>query len=366
LDSISRQALLNGYERSFQIDVGPHVSAEATTIDLLECADCSLRWYSPLSTGGPDFYEALQKYDWYYQGEKPEYKHAASMIAGAASVLDVGCGRGAFASFLSGGQHYRGLEFNQVAVRKAKAEGLDVIVRSIEAEAEINPAAYDVVCHFQVLEHVEDPLGFMAACTRALKPGGTLMVTVPAEDSYLALVPNGWLNMPPHHLTRWTDKAIHHLVRKLGLTMMDIWHEPVADFHMASYRQVMSGFAVRDSLGIKARLQDPSLANRIANRIARMPALNGWLVKRGESHFGFSGRGNSVCFAARKRPSSLQIHPIDASHSTASTTLAGQDVIAGSGVPVEGQSRLRSGLRDIARLVVLRLCASGAGTSKGR
>ena len=300
VDSISRQVLSDGYMQSFQIDITPHVPAEILMVDLLECSECSLRWYSPLFTGSAEFYETLQQFDWYYQGQKPEYVHAASMIPASASVLDVGCGRGAFASHLSNGQRYRGLEFNDVAVKKATAAGLDVVVRSIETEADINPAAYDVVCHFQVLEHVEDSFGFMSACVRALKPGGILLVTVPSEDSFLTVASSCWLNMPPHHVTRWTDKAMQHLAVKLELTMLNVWHEPVAESQLSYYRLVLSAFAVRNVMGMPNRLEDSSFTSRLANRVARVGWLSSWLVNRAENTFQYAGSGHSVCFTARK------------------------------------------------------------------
>lgn len=271
------------------------------SIELLECAACGLRWFFPMIAGGPEFYEALQQHDWYYQIEKPEYPHAAALIAPGSDVLEVGCGRGAFASHLKQVRSYRGLEFNLEAVRKAIVAGLDVTQTPVEEEAARRPGHYDLVCHFQVLEHVPESLGFMQACVAALKPGGMLLVTVPAEDSFLSVATSAWLNMPPHHVTRWTDKALSQLFSSLGLTVTHVWHEPVADFHRDWYQATMRYFGLARMLGHRVALDDQSVLPRIARRLGRSKWFGQWLFNRGESRFGYRLRGHSVCFAGVKK-----------------------------------------------------------------
>ena len=119
-------------------------------------------------------------------------------------MLEVGCGRGAFASLLKAQQpsvRYRGLEFNQAAVQAACAAGHDVVCRTLSDGAAQRPGHHDLVCHFQVLEHVPDPLAFTRDSVAARRPGGLLLVAVPAEDRFIGQQRDAWLNMPPHHLT---------------------------------------------------------------------------------------------------------------------------------------------------------------------
>lgn len=301
IDSVSRDRLIEGYARdSLRVDIAELIPKNISSIDLLECLDCELRWYAPMIVGDAAFYEALQLHDWYYQGEKPEYRFAATLLSDNSSMLEVGCGRGAFAGYLKTSVKYRGLEFNDEAIHKAIGAGLAVEKLSIETEAEQRPAYYDVVCHFQVLEHVSDCQSFMKSRVAALKPGGLLLVTVPSEDSFLSVASSAWLNMPPHHVTRWKDAAMRHLFARLGLTMNQIWHEPVADFHVEWYKSTMRELALSRVLRQDIGLDNRSVMARLIKRIARSKSLENWLLKRGEAGFKFKGNGHSVCYVGLK------------------------------------------------------------------
>jgi 2-polyprenyl-3-methyl-5-hydroxy-6-metoxy-1,4-benzoquinol methylase len=301
VDSIEISRLVAGFGTAeLDIDIRQLIPDGLQSIRLLECENCSLRWYSPMLAGDREFYENLQQHDWYYQVEKPEYIHASSLVSDFSSVLDVGCGQGSFSAHLKEHCSYRGLEFNNEAIRKATAGGLDVVQRTIEQEAQLRPGYYDVVCHFQVLEHISDIRPFMQACVDALKPGGLLMVTVPAEDSFLSIAPSHWLNMPPHHVTRWTDKALRHLLGSLNIVEEEVWHEPVAHFHRDWYQSVMLNLAVSNAFRRKTRLDDRSVFVRGVRRLFRLPGVGARLLARAERNFAYRTRGLSVCCSGTK------------------------------------------------------------------
>lgn len=303
LDSVSSAALVGGYRQPhLAIDISALLPEACAVIDLLACRRCGLRWFFPMPAGDASFYEQLQHHPWYYQTDKPEHAHAAAQIGPGQTVLEVGCGAGAFAAHLPPLVSYKGLEFNNAAVQRALAAGLDVSKRTVEAEAEAKPARYDVVCHFQVLEHVPDLVTFMRACVQALRPGGCLIVAVPSEDSFLRIAGSAWLNMPPHHVTRWTDAALTHLFEALDVEVESVWHEPVAACHADWYAAVLSEHAVARRLGLRTSLAGGGWPARLAYRTARIPRLQRWLLAHGEAAFEFSGRGHTVCAVGRLRP----------------------------------------------------------------
>ena len=67
---------------------------------------------------------------------------------------------------------------------------------------------FDVVCAFQVLEHVADPLAFIAEAKARLNPGGLLFIGVPNRESYVGRLRDFPLDMPPHHVMRWSRRAL--------------------------------------------------------------------------------------------------------------------------------------------------------------
>ncbi len=300
VDFVQSAALVLAYAKNFGIAIGHLFPEELRGISLLECRSCGLRWYSPSIPGDAGFYEGLLRHSWYYQDEKSEYEYAKSKVGQFDSVLEIGCGKGAFRRFLPQGIRYRGLEFNEKAVMEAKAAGLEVGIEAIEVHAAANPEAYDFVCHFQVLEHVVDPVAFVTACAAALRPGGMLVFAVPAEDSFLSIVEDGWLNMPPHHLSRWTDAALKSLLVQLGFEAPEIWHESIASYHREWHRSAMVCLGLKSIIGMRPGILRDRLASKIARRLEHVPGIGGFLNERGRAAFAFPSSGHTVCVAARK------------------------------------------------------------------
>ena len=302
MDHVTRLDLAAGYSQlGLGINIDSMLPQSLKSIDLHRCSRCDLLWYDPIQPGDAAFYELLQQHDLYYQDDKPEFATVGATVNDAAHVLEIGCGKGAFVKHLPPSTRYRGLEFNDKAVEMACLAGLDVEKKSIEDEAITSPEKYDVVCHFQVLEHVPSPSAFMRACAAVVKPGGQLVVTVPAEDSFLSVAPRNWLNMPPHHMTRWTDRALQSLFESIGMAVERIWHEPVASYHREQYDATMARLALAQWVNAPAALAAPrSNIDRVAFRLGRLPMVRRWMVKEGERRFSAACRGMSVTVFGRR------------------------------------------------------------------
>ena len=300
IDQIAQAVIIKAYYDWYGIDVSKLLDADGIPIALLQCQSCDLKWYSPSPSGDGPFYEGLQKHAWYYQDEKPEYIFAKKWLSAGSTLVEIGCGKGAFSEFIGPEVSYRGLEFNEEAVKKGRESGLRIDIETVEAHATANPEAYDVVCNFQVLEHVSNPRTFLEACATTLKHGGLLIVAVPSEDSFLSITEGGFLNMPPHHLTRWTDKALATALAKVGIKTLETWHEPVADYHRDWYGSTMARHAVREMLWQASPLYSRDPVFRISNRLLRVKLIRERLKRRGEQNFAFRDRGHTVCIVGRK------------------------------------------------------------------
>lgn len=232
IEKISYDEIRYVFRRVYGVKVDP---APVRTVEYMNCNDCDLLFFVPSLTGDAVFYERLQALPWYYLEEKSEYEIARGMIAAGSSVLEIGCGSGVFASYLSPACSYWGLEYNVAAVDRARKRGLHVTQETIEEFANLHESSFDVVCAFQVLEHVASPASFINAAKRLLKSGGIFITAVPSEDSFMADELNNVLNLPPHHVTRWTDKALKNVVRLGGLELQELKHESVSDFNLPSF-----------------------------------------------------------------------------------------------------------------------------------
>ena len=103
---------------------------------------------------------------------------------GVRDVLEVGCGQGALGARLAQRYRYLGVEPDHVswsvASQRVSAAGAGE-VRNIAVE-DLGDERFDLVCAFEVLEHIEDDAAALKAWSRRLRPGGWLLLSVPAHQ----------------------------------------------------------------------------------------------------------------------------------------------------------------------------------------
>ena len=231
--SFASALLCDLYKQALSVDVAAYFK-NITSIGLYACEKSGLLQYYPEVFGTESLYADLQKNPWYYMEDKAEYSHAKNYINDADSVLEIGCGAGHLATKYAF-KHYTGLETNLEAQRLSKSKTVNFRAESIEIFSQSHPEQYDVVCAFQVLEHVPTPYIFLQSALSALKKGGKLILSVPNEESFSFFVPNNILNFPPHHITRWKDSALLFIKEVFGLTDASIVHMPLEPVHDNHY-----------------------------------------------------------------------------------------------------------------------------------
>ena len=270
IDHIPKNLLNKVYKKEYGIDISDDVKED---MHLFHCQNCDLKFFDPCQTGGQNFYASLQKFEWYYKSDKYEYDYVSNkLITTGDEVLEIGCGTGEFSKRLRC-KNYVGLEFNQEAVKMGKWYGRNIKNQSVEDHAKENENRYDVVCSFQVLEHTTDPKSFIESCIKVLKPGGTLIITTPSENSWIQYKQDFCLNMPPHHVTKWTDRCLYNVAKLFGVKHVDIHHEPLDSFHISWYFNSLFVFQLNSLLKIKHSLLKRKrhwIPNLIANALSKV------------------------------------------------------------------------------------------------
>jgi SAM-dependent methyltransferase len=94
-------------------------------------------------------------------------------------VLDVGCGAGATSLVLREFGTVLGVDFGVEAATAARGRGLQSACMDA-GHLGVRDESFDVVVALDVLEHLDDDLAAARELRRVLKPGGLLLVTVPA------------------------------------------------------------------------------------------------------------------------------------------------------------------------------------------
>ncbi len=263
LEKVKTKDLITLYHRTFNMNISSEFKG-LDEIGFYHCAESDLKFFYPVVMGSEFFYEKLQEFNWYYLDEKDEFVYASEFIKESDELLEIGAGKGAFRKKVKA-KEYIGLEFSWNARDMALKDGIKVLNESIEQHAKNNEGKYDVVCSFQVLEHVNNIRSFIESSIACLKPDGLLICSVPNADSFLSSIRNGILNMPPHHVTWWTDKSLHSIAMIFGLEMVELKCEVLSDVHRNLYSSTVVSNAFNFILGRSPGLIDTSLLGRFIN-----------------------------------------------------------------------------------------------------
>ncbi len=260
LADVSTRALCRLYRRHFNLDVSRHFP-DVERLQYRECLQSGVRFFSPFCPGDEQFYAELSKNPWYYAQNKEEYSYAGTWLQEAVSILDVGCGVGNFGEFVPHAR-FTGLEFSPSAVKAGRNHGRTILAVPVTDHARSNPNAYDAVTAFQVVEHVTDPVEFLRAVVSCTRSGGRVIISVPAEDGPLGAFVNSTLNLPPHHLTHWTDRALSFVMKMIGLVDVSLYHLPLEPEHEV---EAVTQFFARAIRG--PRFHENLIRNSLADRL---------------------------------------------------------------------------------------------------
>ena len=116
----------------------------------------------------------------------PALDGAEAKLRTGASVADVGCGHGSstilmakaypMSRFVGYDYHLPSIEAARQAAQRA---GVDNVVFEVASAKELPARNFDLICCFDCVHDMGDPIGVLAHIRSALKPNGTLMMVEP-------------------------------------------------------------------------------------------------------------------------------------------------------------------------------------------
>ena len=125
------------------------------------------------------------EHHWWYRGRRKVIRAELDRLGLAldARILDAGCGSGRTLQELVAYGVVSGIELSEQAAEVARARGLgDVRVGRLE-QLPWPDASFDLITCLDVIEHTPDDRATLAELGRVCRPGGRLLVTVPAYPS---------------------------------------------------------------------------------------------------------------------------------------------------------------------------------------
>lgn len=165
---------------------------------IVRCLNCGLTYSNPI-------FEQKKIINFYRQSFNPKEQDINSSAKIYASylklilprlkakekLLDIGCGDGFFLREAKkmGFKEVYGVEPSLDAVKNLQ-KGIDKkkIVAEVFKKGQFKDNFFDVVCFFQVLDHVLDPNEFLSECFKILKPGGFVLAIMHDTKSLTATI----------------------------------------------------------------------------------------------------------------------------------------------------------------------------------
>ena len=128
-------------------------------------------------------------------------------------LADLGCGCGGMLAELPPGIEGEGLDSSRKAVSFCRARGVTARIGSFPSDIPFERESFDAVIMADVIEHIDDDVAAAAAAARLVRPGGVMIVTVPA----LPALWSSW-DAIHGHKRRYTKGSLAAVLSTTGLT----------------------------------------------------------------------------------------------------------------------------------------------------
>lgn len=223
----------------------------------------------------------------------------ALRITRPRSILEIGTGEGALGAWLARRFDYVGVEPDETSRARAMRRlgpHKHCLVDTLEV---LRGREFDLVCAFEVLEHIVNDADTVVEWTRSVVRGGSLLISVPANPRLF-----GAADERVGHLRRYDRVGLERLLREAGWPEIDIQSYGAGLGHLV---QVLQNVAARNQ-----RSSPPSLAQRTAasgrtfqTRTSSRAGLN-WLLtapfRLGQRALIRTDLGTGYVALARHRP----------------------------------------------------------------
>lgn len=205
-----------------------------TTCRFVQCQHCGFAFADPFVAGDEDFYRLAYNEGTSYPTWKWEFQRTLTVIESLCqgvqtevlSLLDIGAGDGAFVDSLSPRLIQRErvtcLEYSKVGVAAIRRRGIRCLAKDVrDVDSEHLGGPFDIVCLFQVLEHLDGLDQFFSKLKEITTDGAHVFVAVPNPiqrrffDSY-----GLYQDLPPAHVGRWAPHPLEVIGARHGFQVV--------------------------------------------------------------------------------------------------------------------------------------------------
>ena len=160
----------------------------------------------------------LDERHWWYRARRDilaDLIRREAMPPTKARILEIGCGTGHNLDMLREFGKVDALELDDEARGIAeKRLGRKVMSAPLPELAGVRDRHYDLIAALDVIEHIDDDEAALASIAARLKPGGKLLMTVPAHQ---------WMwsahDVANHHQRRYSKRGLRQLIEQSPLKL---------------------------------------------------------------------------------------------------------------------------------------------------
>ena len=193
-------------------------------------------------------YDRMAEYDsthWWYTARRDilhDYVARYARLPTDARILEIGCGTGHNLPMLQQFGSVDAIEIDPAASEiAAKRLGKPVGGAPLPELTGVERAAYDMVAVLDVVEHIADDVAALNAMKQCLKPGGKILIAVPAHQ---------WMwsahDVVNHHHRRYSKASLKAAIDAAGLAPMQFGYFNSLLFPLAAAARLAGRMTGRD------------------------------------------------------------------------------------------------------------------------
>lgn len=178
------------------------------------------------------------------------YRFIIDQMPPASKVLEVGCFLGRYCDhFQSLGHRATGVDLSPEVIERGQKLFPDLDLRCVGEvwDEDLVDGSYDVVVASEVIEHVLHPNDFLEQISRALKPGGVLLLTTQNSNAfhYRCQMLVGKFRWDPTHLRLYSRPELEKELENGGFEVLRAHGIPINPIGPQKIPRLLAYYAAR-------------------------------------------------------------------------------------------------------------------------